>query len=75
MMLYPLLSTGSTQEYRKSSQFACKVIEWDININTNKQDWVIEFRQKDSKSVFFSLRNEIESKSLTFTQKSMIDIL
>ena len=28
--LYPLLGTGSTQEYRKLSQNDCKIVDWDI---------------------------------------------
>ena len=29
--LYPLLSTGSTQEDRKSYQHDCKTVDWELN--------------------------------------------
>ena len=34
---YPLLSTGSTQEDRKSSRHDLKIVEWDVK-HQQKQD-------------------------------------
>ena len=35
-ILYPLFSTGSTQEGRKSSRLDCKIVDWDVKHQHNQ---------------------------------------
>ena len=39
--LYPLLSTVSTQEDKKMSQYDLKIADLDVNINGNRQQILI----------------------------------
>ena len=53
VLFYPLLSTGLTQEGRKSSRHDWKIVDWDVSIDTNKQKYPFCVPTTDLKQVFF----------------------